>query len=185
MQYSKCECPKASRTMQHTILFSTPWWRITLVAFLAAAANRKNLRISTNQQLSEIIVSRLQLPALEFSFMQSQCDYSQTPRHITIHTAIREVHKKSFWKSSAPVSLLEAAQYHSNLEITVCISYTTTAIEVLNKTDHSTEFFRGRGERGGRDVTSRIPVHPEQGPLSPALSSYPLISFQVLNLNWS
>lgn len=111
--------------------------------------------------------------------MQSKFDYSQPPRHITIHTAIREARKKSFRKSSAPVSLLEAVQYNSkNLEIAVCISYTTAATETLGNTDQAQKSW-GRGN-GERDVTSQIPVHPEQGPLSPVLSSYPLISFQFL-----
>lgn len=51
--------------------------------FLAAAANRKDLRISTNSSLKS-----LSAPASsEFCFMQSQFDNSQPPRPSTTHTA--------------------------------------------------------------------------------------------------
>lgn len=150
-------------------LFSTPWWCITPAAILALAANRKDLRISTDRSLKSLSSRcncqlQIQFPAITVWLLPT----TQTNNPTYSYT---EAHK-------APVSLPEATQNHSR----------TWKLYVFLMPQQQQKCWVGlitrQNSRGGtqRDTTSQIPEH---WPVSPALSSYPLISFWFLNLNQS
>lgn len=112
MQCSTCECPKASRTMHSTFyLVLTTLTMVTLVAFMAAAANRKDLRISTNsslKSLSSLCTCQLQIlfhaitvwlfPATQtFSHTYSYSEASRNHQHQYHYLKTTEHHSKT-WK---------------------------------------------------------------------------------------
>lgn len=167
MQCSTCECPKASRT-KHSTLYLVLTTMVTLVAFLAAAANRKDLRISTNSSLKSLSPHCncqlwIQFHAITVWLFPATQTFNHTYDHL-------EASWMS-WKSLASVSLPEDHTAPlKNVEITVSISYTTTQGKCwvgLTSTHNPLG-----GEQG---ESCHLPgFSPEQWPLSPSLSSYPL-----------
>lgn len=178
MQCSTCECPQASTTKHSTLyLVLTTLLMVTLVAFLAAAANRKDLRISTNSSLKSLSPhSNCQL-WIQFHTISF---YSQPLRPSTTHTAIVKPLRCPSGNHQHQYHYLKTTQHHSNIWKLLCAFLTPQHKRMLIKTDLSTELLGGeQGESFHLAGSS-----PEQWPLSPSLSSYPLVSFQFLNLNY-
>lgn len=154
MQCSTCECPKASRTKHSTLyLVLTTLTMVTLVAFLAAAANRKDLRISTNSSLKSLSPHcNCQLWIQFHAITVWLFPATQTFNHTYSYSEASYM----FWKSSASVSLLEdhTAPLKS-MEITVCISYVTTQGKCWVRLISAHNSWEGKREKV---VTSQIPL---------------------------
>lgn len=146
----------------------------TLLALLAAAANRTDLRISTDSslQLSSNCNCRLwiQFHAVTVWSLHSSQTYSRT-------YSSTEDHEKSLWQSSAPASMFEAAQYHLKVGSN-SITRTKTATEVLSRTYPSTELLGARGEAS---APRSCPVTIKPYPFFLSFNQLSVFKFKILS----
>lgn len=132
------------------VLFSTPWSK--MVTFLAAAANRKDLRISTNSSLMSLPPTpcNCQLWSQFHAVTVWLPPVTQTQNHTYSYT---EAHTYTSWESSAQPSLLHAAQ-HSRPWRLLCVLLTpqqqwTCCMRLM--TAQSGE--EGKGGETGREMS--------------------------------
>lgn len=155
MQYSKRECPKASRTMQQHSLSRSQhpddaqhWWLFWLllqtgkISELAPTALR-------NHCLHAATASS------EFSFMQSQFDYSQ-PHTYNIHTAVLKLLRGPSGYLQQPSTTQKLGNY--------CVHF------LHHNSNGNAEWDRSQHRTAGEHERNRTRHRGRQGEMSPSRS---------------